>query len=84
MEEKMQHETELSPEILLYYLDPKTGQAYVEVSGRTFELIVGDDVTDELHIIGELEPIAVHDPRDADEEPDSLRIESLVDDIEEE
>lgn len=75
--------SELQPNILVFYLNTRTGQACVEIGGRIFELVVGDDITDELHVLAELEPIAVHDPSSVDEDLDTLRIENLEDEFEE-
>lgn len=69
--------TELQPDIMVYYIDNKNGQAYVEIDGRTFELEIGEDITDRL-LLMELEAIAVHDPTTVDEEPGTLRIDNLM------
>lgn len=66
-------QTELRPEVLVYYIDNRTGQTYVEVNGRIFELEIGDDITDEAAYL-ELEAMMVYDPETANEEPGTLRI----------
>lgn len=68
--------TELHPDIMVYYIDNKSGQSYVEIDGRTFELEIGSDITDNLTYM-DLEAIAVHDPSTVDEEYGALRVDGL-------
>lgn len=65
-------------EYMVFYIDPDTGQTYVEVGDRVYEMEIGDDVTEEMSCkVGELEPMRVFDPADTEKSPDSLRIESF-------
>jgi len=70
------NDTDLRPEIMVYYKDTVSGQAYVEIGGRTYELEVGNDVTEDVPFM-ELEAMAVHDPSSVDEEPGTLRVDSF-------
>lgn len=69
-------ETELQPEVMVYYINNKTGQTYLEIRGRIFEMEICADVTDEALYL-ELEPITVYDPASVDEEPGTLRVVSI-------
>jgi len=69
--------TKLHPEIVVYYMDPNTGQVYMESGGRIFEMNIGDDVTEDIECdISDFEAIRVFDPRE-DEfyDADGLRLD---------
>ena len=53
----------LQPEIMIYYIDNETGQTYVQIGDETYELEVGDNVTEEV-ALKELEVIRLYDPKD--------------------
>jgi len=69
--------TGLQPEIVVYYINPETGQVYAEVGGRVFEMNIGDDVTEDVECdISDFEAVRVFDPRESEfYDADGLRLD---------
>jgi hypothetical protein len=72
-------ETELEPDVIVYYIDNETGQVYAECGNKIFEMEIGDDVTDDMEMkIADFEVLRVYDPNDV-ERYEGLRIEEALD-----